>query len=118
MSSIHISNYNKQQKGHILSHNSNALIRSKLKNVSSELTKDNYNLCSRENIKDIDYWAKRYEQSKHSNQKKTAVMSDIVITLPKGDYTKEESREFFEFCYGFLSRRYSEENVISSWVHL
>lgn len=114
---MHIKNFTKAQKGHILGHNENAKIRKELKHIDPTLTKYNYSLCERE-IKSIDYWEKRYKESKHSNQKKTTVMSDIVLTQPKGNYTKEQSKQFFETSYKFLSERYGVQNVISAVVHL
>lgn len=112
---MHIKNYTKAQKGHILTHNENAEVRAKLKNVDKDLTKNNYNLCERD-IKAIEYWEKRFNESKHSNQKKTAVMSDLVLTEPKG-LTEEQSKQFFKESYSFLSERYGKENIISAWVH-
>ena len=114
---MHIKNFTKAQKGHILGHNENAKIRSKLKHVDPTLTKYNYSLCER-NIKSIEYWEQRYKESKHSNQKKTTVMTDIVLTQPKGNYTKEQSKQFFETSYKFLSERYGVQNVVSAIVHL
>lgn len=112
---MHIKNYTKAQKGHILTHNENADVRSRLKNVDKEKTCLNYNLCPRE-VSAIEYWQARYDQSKHSNQKKTAVMSDIVLTEPKG-LTEEQSKQFFKASYEFLSERYGEDNIVSAWVH-
>lgn len=115
---MHIKNYTKAPKGHILTHNENETVRSKLKNVDKELTKNNYNLCERD-IKAIDYWEQRYNETKHSNQKKTTVMTDIVLTLPKDlNITEEQEKQFFKESYEFLSNRYGKENVISAWVHM
>lgn len=115
---MHIKNYTKAQKGHILTHNENETVRSKLKNVDKELTKNNYNLCERD-IKAIDYWEQRYNETKHSNQKKTTVMTDIVLTLPKDlNITEEQEKQFFKESYEFLANRYGKENVISCWVHM
>ena len=45
---MHIKNYNKAQKGHILTHNENADVRSRLKHVDKDKTSLNYNLCPRD----------------------------------------------------------------------
>lgn len=112
---MHIKNYNKAQKGHILTHNENADVRSRLKHVDKDKTSLNYNLCPRD-VSAIDYWQERFNQSKHSNQKKTTVMTDIVLTEPKG-LTDEQSKQFFKESYGFLAKRYGEDNICSAWVH-
>ena len=84
-----------------------------MKNVNSKETKNNYNLCPRENV--LEYWNKNYESSKHSNQKKTTVLTDLVITLPK-EVSKENAPKFFKSCYEFLSSKY--EYCCSCWVHM
>lgn len=114
---MHIKNFTKSQKGHILTHNENSDVRKKLKNVDAEKTKFNYNLAPEREETALEYWAKRFDESKHSNQKKTAVMSDIVITQPK-EVKNENSEVFFKASYNFLKERYGEENIISAWVHL
>lgn len=115
MIKIRIQNYSKSEKNHILTHNASAKVRSKLKNVDAERTKLNYNLCPRDNV--AEYCNKRFEASKHSNQKKTTVLTDIVITLPK-EVEEKNARKFFESCFLFLSERYKKENCCSCWVHM
>ncbi len=48
---------------------------------------------------------------------KTAVMLDIVVTLPKGE-PRENSEAFFQAAYESLCRQYGRENnIVGCWVH-
>ena len=113
---MHIKNFTKAEKGHILTHNNNADVRSRLKHIDKEKTKLNYNLCPREE-KAIEYWDKRYKETTHSNQKKTTVLTDMVLTLPK-EVPLNKSREFFETSFKFIKQRYGAENIVQAVVHM
>lgn len=50
--------------------------------------------------------------------KKTNVISDWIVTLPKNEQLAGREREFFEQAYRFLVDKVGQENVVGAWVHM
>ena len=50
--------------------------------------------------------------------KKTNVISDWIVTLPKNKQLVGREREFFEQSYRFLAAKVGEENIVGAWVHM
>ncbi|MGL4874620.1 MAG: MobV family relaxase [Clostridium sp.] len=85
-------------------------------NINFNKSHMNYNLAPvKEN--QLEFINKRCKDLKVLNRKDVNVMCTWVITLPK-DLDWDKQSEFFAYSYRFMSERYGEENVISSYVHL
>ena len=44
--------------------------------------------------------------------------TETAPKLKEISYTDEQTKQFFELSYKFLSERYGEQNVISAYVHM
>lgn len=83
----------------------------------------NYDLCPIQNKNFNKAVKERIEQLplKRSVRKDAVVMAQILVTSDHEffeDLTEERQRSFFEDSYEFLKKRYGENNIISSTVHL
>lgn len=75
----------------------------------------NYNLAGNEDQRE--FIKDRLSEVKCLNRKDVNVMCSWVITAPKV-LKDDEYEQFFKSTYDFLSKRYGEKNVISSYVHM
>ena len=57
-------------------------------------------------------------EDKQIHHRDGTVTNETVPRLREIEYTDEQTREFFEISYKFLSERYGEQNVISAYVHM
>jgi len=112
----HVAKYNKGAMGHMLSHYD----RSKDNisgNIDPEKMKDNYNLASHQDKRQLDFIHERLSQVRVQNRKDVNVLCDWVVTAPK-DLPAAEHKQFFKETYNFLENQYGKNNVISSYVHM
>ncbi len=57
-------------------------------------------------------------EDKEVHHKDGTITSETVPKLKEISYSPEETKEFFQISYKFLSERYGEKNVISAYVHM
>lgn len=80
----------------------------------------NYNLAPERETSQVGYIEHRLSEVKCLKRKDVNVMCTWAVTLPK-EVPIEDSRQFFEATYDFLTERYGgfqHENVISAYVHM
>lgn len=80
----------------------------------------NYNLALNKDSQG-EFVKKRCSEVRCLNRKDINIACSWVVSLPK-DYNElnpgVSEKEFFKATYNFLNKRYGEENVISSYVHM
>lgn len=119
----HVQKNNRVATGHLFDHYGRNAEDEKYKylyrsndSIDPERTKFNYNLApdkrSQKEILD-----ERLSQVKVLKRKDVNVMCSWVLTAPK-DLEQSQLKDFFKESYDFLSKRYGEKNVISSYVHM
>ena len=113
---MHVEKYERSAAGHMLRHYNRTASHMSNKEIDSSRTKQNYNLCLREEP-DIEYYKRRLSEVKCQNRKDVKTLCDWIITLPKLKFTEKGERLFFQSAYQELCRRYGEKNVVSAWVH-
>ncbi len=59
----------------------------------------------------------RLDEVYHLKRSDVVESFSLITTLPQGEYTQDEQREFFEQTLKFLQQRYGEKNVIGAYVH-
>jgi len=79
-------------------------------------TDGNYNLAPHYEGGQINFIRNRLSEVKCLNRADVNVMCSWVVTLPQ-TFPASKEREFFSATYRFLAERYSEENVVSAYVH-
>ena len=121
-----VAKFTRQSAGSLLSHYERAknsdgeYVRFGNQEIRTERSHLNYNLAPEHNVSLQEFLRLRLSQVKCLKRSDVNVMCSWVITLPKGmAYLDDEAvmKRFFEVTYGFLSKLYGEENVISSYVH-
>jgi len=117
----HVAKYTKVSSGKLMAHYDRRKVDGKyikFGNTDIDTTKShlNYNLApgSENQFKILE---KRLSEIYVFKRADVKVMADWAVTLPKY-FPRDKEQEFFEKSYNFLSERYGEENVISSYVHV
>ncbi len=122
----HKEKYGKGATGHLCKHYERAkdgkgeYITFSNQDIDPDRTHMNYNLAPDRGLSQIDFIHQRLDQVYCLNRKDVNIMVDWIVTLP-ADVPLENSREFFEHTYDFLTARYGgfeNENVISAYVHM
>ena len=123
----HFAKYNRSQVGHLGKHykrekkENGEYIKFGNQDIDTTRTNLNYNLAPALNKTHLEKINEivQTNQYKLQNRKDVNVMCSCVVTLPAElhEASSEKQREFFETSYDFLSQRYGEKNVISSFVH-
>src|SRR5699024_12107779 len=82
------------------------------KDIDTERTHENYDLCEKDGDMTSRY-KERLDEVHCLNRKDVKVMADWVVTLPEElkDTSPESQKKYFEEKYDFLSERYEKENV-------
>lgn len=85
--------------------------------IDLDLTPENYNLAPHHEGGQLAFLHQRLSEVKVQKRADVNVMGSWVVTLPKGEYTRQQQQDFFAAAYQFLADRYGEQNVISAYVH-
>lgn len=119
----HFAKYAAAAAGHLLKHYERAkdakgeYIKFGNKNIDAERTPKNYNLAPERKGGQQAFIKQRLSEVKLQKRDDVKILCDWVVTLPKGDYTPGQEKEFFKETYRFLSGKYGEKNVVSAFVH-
>lgn len=128
----HVAKYSASAAGHLTKHyergkNENGdYIKFGNESIDLNRTHENYNLSPERNCNQIDFLNQRLSEIKVQKRADVNVMCSWVVTLPKDaileksneSIRKKQEKAFFEITYDFLSQKYGEKNVISSYVHI
>ena len=114
---MHVEKYRKDAAGHILRHYNRTAKNYSNKEIDKSRTVLNYNLAPDREQTDVDYYKNRLKEVKCLKRKDVNTLCDWIVTLPKGEFSDDEDKEFFRTAYEFMQKRYGEKNVISAWVH-
>lgn len=88
----------------------------KNKMIDNSKTGQNYSLDNNENP--MNYYQQRLGEVRVNQRRDDIkVAASWVITQPR-DITPDESRKFFEAAHNFMAKRYGENNVVWSRVHM
>ena len=93
--------------------------------IDSERTYLNYSLTpDHGGMDDFDYYQKRlsevYVYDKGARSAETVTCAGWIVTLPEGEFTREEERQFFETTAQYLSEKFggpANRNTVSCYVH-
>jgi predicted nucleic acid-binding Zn-ribbon protein len=85
--------------------------------INTSISHLNYNLAPNHENGQLGFISERLSGVKYHKREDVNVMCSWVITAPK-ILDDSEHRKFFEESYYFLSKKYGEKNVISSYVHM
>lgn len=88
------------------------------KDIDTDRTHENYDLCEKEGDM-LSRYQERFDEVHCLNRADVKVMADWVVTLPEElkEAPRDAQKRFFEETYDFLSERYGEENVLAGVVH-
>lgn len=114
---MHVEKFAKNAVGHILRHYNRMTMNFGNEAIDHLKSDYNYNLAPKRCIDDFAYYKQRLSQVKCQNRADIKALCSWIVTLPKQDFSESEERNFFKAAYNFMTKRYGEENVISSWVH-
>ena len=116
---MHIEKFKKKQLG-ILGHSSRKTKNHSNENISSELSKLNYNLLSTPRENEYKYVLERCKELNCLQRADVNMCCGICLSLPKNkEFTEEEARMFFSESYKFFVEKFGgEDNVVSAYVHL
>ena len=114
---MHVEKYQRSAVGHMLRHYNRWVMNFGNKDIDHLRSDLNYDLAPQRRMSDIEYYQKRLSEVKCQNRADVKTLCDWVITLPKGNFSEEQERRFFQTAYDFMTKRYGEKNVISAWVH-
>lgn len=117
----HVEKYTAAAVGHMLDHYGRSPddgVKRSNENIDPERTHLNYNLAPDHEGGQVAFLKNRLAQVKVQKRADVNVLCDWVVTLPQGNYTPDQDREFFQRSYDFLSARYGESNVVSAYVHM
>lgn len=109
--------------GHLMAHyergkdENGEYLRFSNQSIDPERTPENYNLAPHRPESQLAYLQKRLSEVKVQKRADVNVMGSWVVTLPQGEYTRQQQQDFFAAAYRFLADRYGEQNVISAYVH-
>ena len=112
---MHYIKFNKRQVMPIFRHCARQNENYSNENIDPARTHLNYNLAP-----PGDQWGRmqdRLKQLTYREQKNNIVLCGWVITAP-ANLPEEKQRQFFKIMYDFMSKKYGENNVVSSYVHL
>lgn len=114
--------YNKATCGHMFKHYERAKLNGEYikfhnQNIDTSRTHLNYNLAPTREINQGEFIRQRCEEVYCLNRKDVNVMCSWVITAPQ-DLPTKELKQFFQASYNFMAKRYGQENIISSYVHM
>ncbi len=88
------------------------------KDIDETRTHLNYNLAAADQpLPQKKFLKNRLAQIKTNGRKNQNVIADWVITQP-ADVKDDDSSQFFQEVYRFLSDRYGSKNVVSAYVHM
>ena len=119
----HFAKYAAAAVGHLLKHYERGkdakgdYIKFGNKNIDLTRTSENYNLAPNRKGGQQAFIKQRLSEVKLQKRDDVKILCDWVVTLPKGDYTPGQEKEFFKETYRFLSGKYGEKNVVSAFVH-
>ncbi len=118
LSMAHVQKFSRGAVGGLSSHIERKTENHSNKDIDTERTHENYDLCEKEGDMTSRY-KERFDEVHCLNRKDVKVMADWVVTLPEElkDTSPESQRKFFEETYDFLSERYGKENVLAGVVH-
>ena len=85
-------------------------------NENIDLTKTKYNYNLGPNGNQWDKMTNRLNELQYRKQKNNITLCSWVVTAPT-NLPEEKQKEFFKIMYGFLSKKYGLENVVSAYVH-
>lgn len=117
----HVEKYTAAAVGHMLDHYGRSPddgVKRSNENIDPERTHLNYNLAPDHEGGQVAFLKNRLAQVKVQKRADVNVLCDWVVTLPQGNYTPDQERDFFQKSYDFLSARYGESNVVSAYVHM
>ena len=83
--------------------------------IDTSRTYLNYALFEREDPQA--FIRQRVAEAETKPGKKTNVISDWIVTLPKNEQLDGREREFFEQAYEFLKEKVGAQNIVGAWVH-
>ena len=118
---MHVAKYTRKGLGNLFAHyerKGNDKRNYSNKDIDKERTNLNYNLAPDHEVSSYEFTKSRCEELNVLKRDDVNWICDWCISLPseiKGD--EEKSKAFFKATYKFLSERYGEENVVSSYVH-
>lgn len=113
---MHVEKFAKNAVGHMLRHYNRMTMNFGNEAIDHLKSDYNYNLAPRY-IDDFGYYRKRLSEVKCQNREDIKTLCSWIVTLPKQDFSESQERIFFKAAYNFMTKRYGEKNVISSWVH-
>lgn len=117
----HCAKYTKGAMGHLMKHyerskdENGEYIKFGNESIDTSRSHLNYNLAPHQN--QLDFIHKRLSEVYCLKRKDVNVMCSWVVTAPK-ELPTEHTKEFFEYTYSFLEKKYGKENVISAYVHM
>lgn len=114
---MHVEKFAKSAVGHMLQHYNRLAVNYGNEAIDCLRSALNYNLASKRNIDDFEYYKQRLSQVKCQNRADVKTLCSWIVTLPKQNFTEEQERKFFQSAYDFMVKRYGEKNTISAWVH-
>ena len=118
----HVAKYNRGAIGHLCRHfergtdSEGNAIKYGNQDINIMRSSQNYNLAPNRDSQ-VKFIQDRCSEVKCSKRADVNVMCSWVITVPY-NVPEREYRHFFEESYNFLSNRYGERNIISSYVHM
>src|SRR5690625_1944026 len=118
LSMAHVQKFSRGAVGGLSSHIERKTENHSNKDIDTERTHENYDLCEKDGDMTSRY-KERFDEVHCLNRKDVKVMADWVVTLPEElkDTSPESQKKFFEETYDFLSERYGKENVLAGVVH-
>ncbi len=120
---MNVQKYTAEACGHLFKHFERAkdkggnYIKFGNRDIDISMTCLNYNLAPNRGMTQMEYLNKRLSEVYHMKKKDLKTMCSWVITAPD-DLPADKLHLFFSAAYRFMAKRYGEENVISSYVHL
>lgn len=115
--------YTAAAAGHLMAHyergrgENGEYVRFSNQAIDLDRTPENYNLAPHREGGQLAFLQKRLSEVKIQKRADVNVMGSWVVTLPQGEYTRQQQQDFFAAAYRFLADRYGEQNVISAYVH-
>src|SRR5690625_31989 len=118
LSMAHVQKFSRGAVGGLSSHIERKTENHSNKDIDTERTHENYDLCEKDGDINSRY-KERFDEVHCLNRADVKVMADWVVTLPEElkEAPEGSQKRFFEETYDFLSERYGEENVLAGVVH-
>lgn len=86
-------------------------------NQKIDVTRTHLNYALSERPEPKAFIRRRVAEADTKPTKKTNVISDWIVTLPKNDALAGREREFFVQSYDFLAEKVGRDNIVGAWVH-